>query len=82
MQSIKKQNYFIDAAQLPQGVSMEQVERVLAAENTRIEKRDEAIKRSLEQLTTEYRTSRDKILGAEANKLKDYKQQQYFLIKG
>ena len=75
MQSIKMQSYFIDAAQLPQGVSMEQVERVLTKENARIGKRDEAIKRSLEQLTTEYRTSRDKILGTEASKLNEYKQQ-------
>ena len=67
MQSIKMQSYFIDPAKLPPGVSMAQVERLLVAENARIGKRDEAVKRSLEQLSTEYRTSRDKILGDQAS---------------
>ena len=56
MQSIQNQSYLIDPAKLPQGVSMEQVERVIARENARIQKRDEAVKRSLEQLSTEDRT--------------------------
>lgn len=76
MQSIQQQSYFIDPATVPQGVSMEQVKRVLAQENARVLKRDEAIRRSLEELSTTYRTLRQKTLGADGNRLlNNYKQQ-------
>jgi hypothetical protein len=76
MQSIQQQNYFIDPAMLPRGVSMEQVKRVLERENEQIQKRDDAIRRSLEELSTTYHTARQRILGVEETRILDnYKQQ-------